>query len=249
MYKNMGAVVVAVVLGLAGGAYAADFGELGAITGADLQSGSAAAEVGNIPSPSQAEFVGLPAMEAADPGRSLTTGEINMAFRVFGTGVDYGRVRIFNRKWIAFQPENTIMAPDGNIFYPRNNDAYSSDFSGEAMWRRLLFIHEMTHVYQHQQGIAVVKRRLGEGGKYSYMVEPDKDLNDYTVEQQGNMVMDYYRCLARAQQDKRACMRSFAPALDNFVNAPEYLRKAELDRLAAQRPGAVADGPGEGWNF
>jgi hypothetical protein len=125
---------------------------------------------------------------AVDAGRPLTQNEREMLIKIFANGVDYSKVRIYSHKWWVFQPDNVAMSPDGNIYYSYRNSDYSDDFAlllnqepVEFNLRKVaLFVHEMVHVYQYQQGVKVVSRRLQEGGDYQYEISPHKDLNDYT---------------------------------------------------------------------
>ncbi len=80
-------------------------------------------------------------------GRALTDGEIALAKSVYGKEINYGKVKIFNRKWAFFQPRNRAMAPNGNIYYAPDNSDYSVDFSINGdIHTRATFIHEMAHV-------------------------------------------------------------------------------------------------------
>lgn len=49
----------------------------------------------------------------------------------------------------------------------------------------------MTHVWQHQTGVAVWLSGAFQQN-YKYVLEPCKKLEDYGIEEQGNIVMDYY---------------------------------------------------------
>ncbi len=180
--------------------------------------------------------------------RRLTEGEREMLEKIFVNGVRYDEVRVYHRKWTLFQPETRVMSPDGNIYYPpadlkdpSGNLYYSEDFSKTVGLVKLVFIHEMGHVYQYHQGIDVMSRRLGEGGVYRYKIEANKDLNDYTLEQQAEIIKDYYLCLAERNLLERSwnnahCVIKFTPALDNFDENPDYLRKAELKRRRQVNP-------------
>lgn len=176
-----------------------------------------------------------------DTGRPLTQGEITILTEIFKNGVDYFKVRIYNRKYAFFQPSGTIMAPNGNIYYPPGHPWHSDDYSQAYPFgsKRAIFIHEMAHVYQYHQGVSVINRRLQEGGIYEYRIEPGKDMNDYTVEQQAEIVKNYASC--RLDYDPVRCSARFSPALDNFIKNPNYLRKAEQERLkklSEQAPGS-----------
>lgn len=143
--------------------------------------------------------------------RDMTSGEIRMAKSVFGDAINFGGkgerngVGIYDGKWKPFQPDNRAMAPNGNIYFP--GTSYEEDFSGSKSVSdrdRRTFIHEMTHVWQHQNGKAVKTRgaALGvlavAGDPYAYKLYTSgddtnfKDLSDYGLEQQAAIVGDYY---------------------------------------------------------
>ena len=65
------------------------------------------------------------------PGGSrwLTAGEIAMAKDVFGDTIKYDEVQIIRVKAYFFQPQNTTMAPDGNIYFHPLSTNYRDDFS------------------------------------------------------------------------------------------------------------------------
>lgn len=177
-----------------------------------------------------------PPLEDFDKGgtprwRPLTPGEIALLTPVFRDGVNYSKVRVYARKWTIFQPDNTVMAPNGHIYWP-TTAGYSPDFSVSGS--RWTLVHEMTHVYQHQQGIGVVSRRLAEGGIYHYVLDPRKTMNDYTLEQQANMVADYQSCTIWSAVPE--CAKRFSPTLAGFLADADWLRKDELRRLLNQEP-------------
>lgn len=162
--------------------------------------------------------------------RRLTPGEIALLKPIFRDGVKYSKVWIYRVKWNIFQPDNVIMAPNGNIYWPPSA-GYSPDFSLSG--RRWYFFHEMTHVYQYQQGISVIGRRLAEGGTYSYVLDPAKTMNDYTIEQQGNMVADYHDCTLRRSVTE--CSKRFSPTMAGFLEDAHWLRKDEARRRQLER--------------
>ncbi len=71
-------------------------------------------------------------------------GEVALARTVFGSAIDYSKVRIRRRKWFPFQPRKITMAPRGHIHFHPGGEAYSDDFAAEPLLRQGLFIHEMT---------------------------------------------------------------------------------------------------------
>jgi hypothetical protein len=125
--------------------------------------------------------------------RSLTNGELAQARRIFLKSLDYAKPRIIEGKAYFFQPDNTAMAPDGNVYFP--SAIHRADFSASASSMGFL-IHELTHVWQVQKGVWLRTRRIFvDGGDYDYALDPARRLQDYKVEEQASLVADYYRIL------------------------------------------------------
>ena len=127
--------------------------------------------------------------------RMLTKGEIALAKTVFGPAIDYTRPRIYNKEYLPFglQPNNVAMAPNGNIYLPRK--LWTEDFSAGDLSTKALFIHEMVHVWQKQQGINVKKKGIQASGKYAYTLTSVSDWKDFNIEQQGDIVRNYFYLL------------------------------------------------------
>ena len=130
--------------------------------------------------------------------RNLTAGERAMAATVFGSEINYNKVRIIKGRYIPFQ--NVPMSPDGSIYYPPSltgSHAYSEDFSQERQFgMAATFIHEMTHVWQIQHGIWLKTRRvLFVEDQYGYVMDVNRKFEDYGVEQMGSVVEDYFRLI------------------------------------------------------
>lgn len=125
--------------------------------------------------------------------RPLTPGECQIAADVFGRALDIGAVRIRCAKWFMFQPAWVTMAPDGDIWCHPNGGVWSEDFSVGPLWQRALFVHELTHVWQHQSGINLVLKRRP-FSPYAYLpLVPGKPFAAYGIEQQAVIVEDAYR--------------------------------------------------------
>ncbi|NOZ52506.1 MAG: hypothetical protein GXP08_05095 [Gammaproteobacteria bacterium] len=60
--------------------------------------------------------------------RKLTPFEYMLALKVFKSSVDYNKVRIHDKPYIFFQPINSGMAPNDEIYL---NEAYKEDFGLE----------------------------------------------------------------------------------------------------------------------
>ena len=135
-------------------------------------------------------------VKAAGHERDLTAGELAIARQVFGDAVDYSKVKIHNHGYwmfFGFQDKRTAVTPNGQMYYPK--PIYRDDFSVESR-DQALFVHEMVHVWQHQLGYAVRWNGLFVSSRgpdaYEYSVAPGTLLSDYNMEQQGDIISDYY---------------------------------------------------------
>ena len=93
-------------------------------------------------------------------GRALTRAEREFIEKNF-KGVydfDFDRVRIVEGKYAFWQPDKTIMAPNGNIYWPSGIGGGCSDFVTQCSGLTGTFVHEMTHVGQYQSGMNVALR-------------------------------------------------------------------------------------------
>lgn len=123
--------------------------------------------------------------------RWLTPAERKLSESVFGSAIDYDAVRIANRKWWWFHPRHMAMAPRGTIHFHPKGDLYCEDFCGKDVTDQGLFIHEMTHVWQHQAGVNLLIRRHP-FCRYSYTLKPGWPLARYGIEQQAEIVRHYF---------------------------------------------------------
>ncbi|WHU82110.1 type IV secretion protein Rhs (plasmid) [Pantoea agglomerans pv. betae] len=124
--------------------------------------------------------------------RLLTPGEIALAKSIFGNSIVYPRVWIHHASYFPFklQGRNTAMSPNGELYF---RDWYCENFSIQSFQFQHLFIHEMSHVWQYQRGIWVRMRGLVSGFvSYEYSFEDNKNLLDYRLEQQAQIIADYF---------------------------------------------------------
>ena len=126
-------------------------------------------------------------MTNKDKGRPLAPAERNLVASMFGTAIDYDRVRIHAAKWWLFQPRRVTMAPDGHIWFHPEGGLYCEDFSGQDLGAQGLFVHEMTHVWQHQRGIFLPLARHP-FCRYDYALKAGWPLARYGLEQQAEIV-------------------------------------------------------------
>jgi hypothetical protein len=119
--------------------------------------------------------------------RALTPAELRLATSVFGDAIDYDRVRLHHAKWIFFQPRGTVMSPDGDIWFNPKGTLFRDDFCACDPDEQGLFIHEMTHVWQRQQGIYLPLKRHP-FCRYGYTIRPGQPFTRYGIEQQAEIV-------------------------------------------------------------
>jgi hypothetical protein len=125
--------------------------------------------------------------------RPMTAGEIAMSRLIFQDSVNYTRVKIHNEEylWFGLQDDETAMTPNGEMYF--NPIKFKEDFSASNAVDNRWFIHEMVHVWQHQLGYNVwwngwQRWRL----TYKYGLLDELRLGDYDMEQQGDIVADYF---------------------------------------------------------
>lgn len=77
---------------------------------------------------------------------------------LFSDSIDYSLVKIYKDKFLPFQNKNIAMSPNGNIYFDKKH--YQDDFSLSSNNDKMWFIHEMTHVWQYQNGFKLIKNAL-----------------------------------------------------------------------------------------
>lgn len=178
--------------------------------------------------------------------RALTAGEISLARRMFKDSIDYAKVKIHNKKYIVFQPNNSGMTPNGEM-YVVGAGTYFVDYSVAKSYARGFFLHEMAHVWQYQLGIlrpvsAAIAESFRHGFNYAkaydYELVAGKDLLKYRIEQQAQIIQDYYLRQVAATVPTTDHMKNanepsvFMPlyfqVLANFLNDPNYPRRVAV---------------------
>lgn len=125
--------------------------------------------------------------------RPLTEVEIKMAHSVFGPDFDVSQVRLKTAWWVL---KNYAVSPNGNIYF--NPKDWVEDFSKQSLGKKSWLIHELTHVWQLQQGLKVVRGAVM-NRRYDYILQEGKSFFTYGIEQQARMVQDYF---VRREQGK-----------------------------------------------
>ena len=119
--------------------------------------------------------------------RGLTDAEISISRCIFGDAIEYEFVTLICRKWFVFQPRNVLMAPNGHIWFHPDGHLWREDFGEAPLSSQAHFIHEMTHVWQHQQGVNLIFKRHP-FCSYDYKLVPDQAFENYGIEQQAEIV-------------------------------------------------------------
>ena len=127
----------------------------------------------------------------ASIARSLTAGEIALLTSVYGTTIPYAKVKVHNEKAYFFQPDDTAMTPDGEIYFPPKH--YQADFSAASLSGQAWFVHEGAHLYQFYSLRWNVKFRGTFDRNYNYKLDPKKRFQDYGLEAQGSIASDYFQ--------------------------------------------------------
>jgi hypothetical protein len=118
--------------------------------------------------------------------RPLTKGERALGAEMFGPGLDTGRVRIlavpvWNRAFVA---------GPGLIVWPAATCPPDFSASDVPLRRQAVFVHELTHVWQAQNGVALLLAKIRAGDSdaaYAYDLDgpPFPAMN---IEQQAMVV-------------------------------------------------------------
>ena len=157
----------------------------------------------------------------AEAGRALSEGEISLAKGVFGDSIDYSTVRLRDeglcplagqglrdgaerphllRRGVARRGglEPGEPAAPGSV-HSRNDPCLAA-----PAWRERPLL-----VGAYQQA-----RQFLLGDQYAYRLEPGKTLKDYNIEQQGDIVRDYF--LEKNEFREASANSRFAGVLKNF---------------------------------
>lgn len=174
-------------------------------------------------------------------GRPLTYNEILLGQQIFSTSIHWPSVRVHAHGYVWVQPQNSGMTPNGEIY--SKGTAASSNYALADPPLQAYFVHELAHVWQAQNGVlnpiwSAVGNSLRHGfaysRAYSYLLETGKDLLDYRMEQQAQIIEDFFRVkvlglLPRADylQNKEhgaALSELYESVLGNFLKDPEYAK-------------------------
>lgn len=125
--------------------------------------------------------------------RFLTQGEKALVTQVFGDHLRVDQIRIVAHRMVL---KDYAVSPNGSVYF--NAKDWCADFSVRGLNEQSWLIHELTHVWQIQQGLAVIRKALVDR-RYQYVLEAGKNFFDYGIEQQAQMVQDYFVKLKKGQ--------------------------------------------------
>lgn len=118
--------------------------------------------------------------------RLLTEGEKELAYSIFKDALRVEKIEIVAHRWVL---KHYAISPNGHVYF--NPTDWCEDFSQRSVAQQSWLIHELTHIWQIQQGLHVVRRALFDR-QYSYVLEQGKSFLSYGIEQQAQMVQDYF---------------------------------------------------------
>lgn len=134
--------------------------------------------------------------------RLLTAGETALARSVFGDSICLDEVQLKTAWWVL---RHYAVSPNGNIYF--HPDDWIEDFSRASLGKQSWLIHELTHVWQLQRGLKVVRGAVI-NRRYDYVLVTGKSFFKYGIEQQARMVQDYFTRRQRGHdcRDLEACI-------------------------------------------
>ncbi|ASK27852.1 type IV secretion protein Rhs [Neisseria chenwenguii] len=159
--------------------------------------------------------------------RRLTANEIAAAKKIFSDGICYEKVKIY-RGFPCLPDLGMAIAPFGHIHFPKQHcppDFMLAD-GGYQMW----LIHELTHVWQFQNGFQawfggfILALCGGYHRQKAYAYPPLADITELgrlNMEQQADLVSHYYAasCLPNSVRTKH--LAAFQTALKDFLDNPK----------------------------
>jgi hypothetical protein len=153
--------------------------------------------------------------------RPLTAGEIYRAKKVFGNSLDYGKIKIaYNSRLMNFKSNR---APFNTIYLTKRMDSLSQK-GKEGVYYDVL-IHELTHTWQTQHGIGILKKlktafrvifnrtqpyNFGKAEGLEIAIDKKQDFRDFNTEQQGEILAYFYCYTYHSRQKKRTYYEHFA---------------------------------------
>ena len=133
--------------------------------------------------------------------RPLTAGETALAREAFGAALRYEPIRFLKAPWPvtrAFVPGSWL----GRDWIVWPGKTLPEDLAAAPLKQQATFIHELTHVWQAQNGVNLLTGKLKAGDRpasYAYPVGMDCIWEGLNIEQQAMVVEHRFR-LSKGQQ-------------------------------------------------
>ena len=119
--------------------------------------------------------------------RPLTAGELALASEWFGAGLNPRRLRI-----LAIPVWNrAFVAGPGLIVWPAVSARLDFSAPGTPLRSQAVFVHELTHVWQAQNGVSLILAKLKAGdsdASYAYDLSVSPEFAAMNIEQQAMVV-------------------------------------------------------------
>lgn len=151
--------------------------------------------------------------------RGLTQDEIRMGWQIFGSSLDYSRIRVTRTN------DTRNKGFHGKI--RMINRLYSDNYGRETdLEKRRIFMHEMAHIWQEQSGVSIIGSAIGlffqNGGDYNkaynYNMHDIYNFRSLNIEQQASIIEDYF-VLREAVKADRRLRRTACPSVRIFEQA------------------------------
>lgn len=160
--------------------------------------------------------------------RGLTSGEVALAWSVFGEALEPATVRLVASPWPLRRAFVAGRAFGREwIFWPRAS--LPADFAAAPPGLQAVLVHELVHVWQAQQGVNLLLAKLGAGdGREAYVYPVDDACNWATlnIEQQAMAVEHAFR-LARGGRAPAAAQ--FYRTVLPFADCDAFRRFHSID--------------------
>jgi hypothetical protein len=118
------------------------------------------------------------------PGRKLTGDEIETLRKVYGDSLDYSRIRIKEGDAGLFSTTGRAFTHGDTVYIPKDDLPLTKD----------LLVHEMAHVWQHQNGgtdymsEALWAQYFGDGYEFEKALKEGKSFDQMNPEQQAEFL-------------------------------------------------------------
>lgn len=179
-------------------------------------------------------------------GRALTPGERQTLTDIFGSSLDASKVRIANSRYanMRLSVYGVSIEARGNTIVCAN-ESYTADFSNADPYSKSTFVHEAVHVWKAQTrpgldwsdikdsfSYRVLQRNPQK--MYLYDLTTGKDLLEYGIEQQADIIADRYVLMPAGwpplslreeiTPSGKSIDAQFERTLKNFKRDPGYAR-------------------------